>query len=152
MTTYEYKGFLIRVPDESKYIAIGPDGVIRAYIYEPNLDDEQSLIHAADATPAVIVNCKEGLKSVTELKKFEPIVINEIAAPNTTLYEVGDTLTLQTFIDEEKARSSEVHVVVSCYSPGVKPWTQVLQVKVNGLSIDNIILTTVTDILHQYHA
>lgn len=152
MTTYEYKGFLIRVPDESKYIAVGPDGVIRAYIYEPNADDGEALVNAADATKAIVVNCKDGLMSVTELKKFEPIIISENAAPNTTPYEVGDTLTLQTFIDEEKARSSEVHVIVNCYSPGSKPWTQVLQVKVNGLSIDNIILTTVTDILYEYHA
>lgn len=150
MVTYEYKGLLVRVPDSVKFIAIGPDGVVRGYTSRPDLSNPDSLMQSSDAIKVMLVNYTDMLTEVSELKKYEPIVVYETAAPNSKPYEVGDTLTLLTKIDEEQARISEVHVVVNCYTPGLKPWTQILQVKVNGLSIDNIILSTVTDVLFEY--
>lgn len=150
MVTYEYKGLLVRVPEGIKFIATGPDGVIRGYPNRPDLSNPDALTRSPDAVVAMIVNYNDTLLETSVLKKYEPIVVQETAAPNSKPYEVGDTLTLQTKIDEDKARSSEVHVVVNCYTPGCKPWTQVLQVRVNGLSIDNIILTTVSEVLYEY--
>lgn len=152
MVTYEYKGLLVRVPESTKYIVAGPDGVIRGYPSRPDLNNLDALVHSSEAVVASIVNYNESILETAVLKKFEPIVIHEAAAPNARPYEIGDTLTLQARIDEDKARSSEVHIVVNCYTPGSKPWTQILHVKVNGLSIDNIILTTVTEILYEYRA
>ncbi len=150
MVTYEYKGLLVRVPDSVKYIVTGSDGVVRGYPSRPDLSNPDSLIQSPEAVKVMVVNYSDTLIEASGLKKYEPIVVYETAVPNSKPYEAGDTLTLQTRIDEEKARISEVHVVVNCYTPGLKPWTQILQVKVNGLSIDNIILTTVTDVLFEY--
>lgn len=152
MKTYEYKGLLVRVPDEVNFIAIGSDGVLRGYTENPVDLDEVGLLEDNNLAKPIVLNWEKTVIETVHLKEFAPVVLYETASPGTEPYAKGDKYTIQSKVDEERCLNSEVHIVVSCYTPGSKPWTQILNVKVNGLSIDNSLLSIVVDILYDLQA
>ncbi len=152
MKTYEYKGLLVRVPDEVNFIAIDPKGQLRGYAENPIEMDDDELLAESHPTHPVVLNWEKTVIETTQLKEFAPVVLYETALPGTQPYTKGDKYVIQSKVDEERCLNSEVHIVLSCYTPGSKPWTQILSVKVNGLSIDNSLLSIVVDILFDLQA
>lgn len=151
MKIYEYRGILVRVPETTKYIGVGSDGIIKAFSNKPDVNFDGSF-DDAHASPLTVLNANKSLIDISLLKVFAPLVLSETAPPGSKPYKVGDKYIIQSAVDEEACLNSEVHIVVNCYTPGTSPWTQVIHVHVNGLSIDNQLLSNVVEILHELHA
>lgn len=151
MKIYEYNGLLVQVPDNVTHLLLGADGVLRGY---HNLLDHVSKKpwEVCESIIPNVLNWEKSCCEIATLKEYAPVIVYESAAPGVERYQVGDKYTLHTKVNEELCLTSEVHVVVSCYSPGVKPWCQVLKLKVDGLSIDNILLASVKEVLHDFGA
>ncbi|MRT55611.1 hypothetical protein GJV11_05740 [Enterobacteriaceae bacterium RIT693] len=149
MKIYEYKDLLVQVPDDVTHLSVDADGVLRAWRGEfdthsdPHWEDDKSII-------PTILNWQKSTCSTASLREYAPLVFHVSAPAGTQRYKTGDKYPIHLLIDdEERCLKSEVHVVVSCYTPGVMLWCQVLKLKIDGLSIDNILLSSVKDILHE---
>lgn len=151
MKIYEYRGILVRVPETTKFIGVGADGAIKAFTKMPDTNFDGSL-DDSHSSPLTVLNANKSLIDTTLLKVFAPLVLTETVAPGSNPFKIGDKYIIQSSVDEEACLNSEVHIVVNCYTPGTAPWTQVLHVHVNGLSIDNQLLSSVVEILHELHA
>ncbi|CBG90844.1 hypothetical protein [Citrobacter rodentium] len=150
MIIYEYRGVLVKAPEETQFIAVGADGMIKAYSSKPEINFDGSLDETL-ALPVTVLNANKSLIDASLLKVFAPIVLTETVSPGTKPFKIGDKYIIQSSVDEEACLNSEVHVIVNCYTPGTAPWTQVLHVHVSGLSIDNQLLSSVVDVLHELH-
>lgn len=149
MKTYEYKDLLVQVPDDITHLGLCPDGVLRAWRGEPNFSSKQHW-QDDDSIIPVILNWQKSTCATALLKEYAPLVLHEMAPAGQLRYSVGDKYPIHQLInDEELCLTSEVHVVVSCYTPGMMLWCQVLKLKVEGLSIDNILLASVKEILQE---
>lgn len=147
MKIYEYNELLVQVPAGVSHLMIGTDGVLRGYRSRPDTSLSRPWESAESIIP-VVLNWEKSLSEITTLREYSPIIIHEFAPPGTERFCVGDKYTLHATINEELCLTSEVHAVISCYTPGMKPWCQILKLKVEGLSIDNILLANVKEILH----
>lgn len=147
MKIYEYKDLLVQVPAGVTHLMIGMDGVLRGYRSRPDTSLNRPW-EARDSIIPGVLNWEKTLCDIAALREYSPIIIHEFAPPGTERFSVGDKYTLHATVNEELCLTSEVHAVVSCYTPGMKPWCQILKLKVDGLSIDNILLANVKEVLH----
>lgn len=147
MKIYEYKDQLVQVPEGVTHLMIGADGVLRGYRTKPDTSLPKPWEKSESVLP-VVLNWEKSLCDIAELREYAPIIIHEFAPPGTVPFHVGDKYTLKATVNEELCLTSEVHAVVSCYTPGMKPWCQILKLKVEGLSIDNILLANVKEIIY----
>ncbi|TCW08581.1 hypothetical protein EDF73_111104 [Raoultella sp. BIGb0138] len=147
MKIYEYQNLLVQVPAGVSHLMIGADGVLRGYRTRPDTSLSRPWESGESIIPAVL-NWEKSLSEIAALREYSPIIIHEFAPPGTERFRAGDKYTLHAAINEELCLTSEVHAVVSCYTPGMKPWCQILKLKVEGLSIDNILLANVKEVLH----
>lgn len=147
MKIYEYKDLLVRVPNDITHLLLGADGVLRGYRGAPDPTSKQPWEGRESIIPTIL-NWEKSCYETAALKEYAPVVIHESAPPGTERYRIGDKYTVHSAVNEELCLTSEVHAVVSCYTPGMKPWCQILKLKVDGLSIDNILLASVKEILH----
>lgn len=147
MKIYEYGDLLVQVPAGITHLMIDEDGVLRGFRSRP----DTSLTRPWEAVESIIpgvLNWEKSLCDINTLREYSPVIIHEIAPSGTSRFQVGDKYTLHATVNEELCLTSKVHVVVTCYTPGMKPWCQVLKLKVEGLSIDNILMATVKEIIH----
>lgn len=151
MKTYDYKGILVQVEEDAKYIGIGKNGIIQSFRNKPGINSEGEF-DATDTIPLIVLNAPKTLIDVSLLKVFAPLVLSETVAPGTAPFKKGDKYIIRSSVNEEDCINSEVHIVVNCYTPGIAPWTQVIHVHVNGLSTENQLLSNVVEILHELHA
>ena len=147
MKIYEYKDLLVQVPAGVTHLMTGVDGVLRGYRSKPDTTLSRPWETHDSIIPSVL-NWEGSLSDIATLREYSPMIIHEFAPPGTERFHIGDKYTLHANINEEICLTSEVHAVVSCYTPGMKPWCQILKLKVDGLSIDNILLANVKEILH----
>ncbi|AKG69851.1 hypothetical protein WN53_12425 [Serratia fonticola] len=150
MKIYEYRGVLVRIPESAKYIAVGANGVINAYSDMPEVNFDGSLDDTY-ASPLTVLNASKSLIDISLLKVFAPLVLTETVPPGEKPFSVGDKYIIQSAVNEEECLNSEVHVILNGYTPGTAFWTQVLHVNVNGLSIDNQLLSSVVEVIHELH-
>lgn len=147
MKIYEYKGLLVQVPTGVTHLMIGADGLLRGYRNKPDTSRPRPWETSESIIPCAL-NWETSLSNIAELREYSPIIIHESVPPGTERFSAGDKYTLHSAVNEELCLTSEVHAVVSCYTPGMKPWCQILKLKVEGLSIDNILLANVKEVIH----
>lgn len=147
--TYQYRDLLVQVPGDITHLGICSDGVLRAWRGEPDFNQKEFWKSDNSIIP-VILNWPKSICATETLTEYAPLVLHELAPAGQERYNVGDKYPIHQLInDEELCLASEVHVVVSCYTPGMMLWCQVLKLKIEGLSIDNILLATVKEIMQQ---